>query len=357
MNLNTIALLLTDQCNFDCVYCYQKNGTQYLDPSRAFQAIDYFYEYLADGGSVSFSGGEPLLAFDLIEKCVEKIHKKKGRENKSINFAITTNGSLLDEDILDFLERNKFSFMLSFDGLQQDEARHSGSLKQIEAFLPQLLSSSNIKLTVNSVFSSDSCSYLSNSVAYILDAGVTDVRIAFSFHKPWSSAQLLVFKNEMALLRKSLSTFYESHGFIPVENFQISRKGIFNCYAGKDRLALAPDGKIWGCYLFSDYYKSKGNSDFFSYYCFGDVEKLQSTYQKKYFQLLPNYERLSSMYSCTNAPWCISCQDWFTCVICPLTIALSTSLEAKVPSWVCEINKTVAAEKKRLWQQIDRLCV
>ena len=50
---------------------------------------------------------------------------------------------------------------------------------------------------------------------------------------------------------------YEEYEKIPVQNFRQDGNGIFSCSAGKDRLALSQDGMIWGCYLFSDYFKDK----------------------------------------------------------------------------------------------------
>lgn len=64
--------------------------------------------------TLSFYGGEPLLAFELIKKCVNYIKEKYHQKN--VNYGLTTNGILLKDDILEFLVKEKFSILVSLDG-------------------------------------------------------------------------------------------------------------------------------------------------------------------------------------------------------------------------------------------------
>ncbi len=352
MELSSLTLLVTEQCNFNCSYCYQKRGESALAFKAISKFIDFSFPQLSQGGFINFSGGEPLLAFDMIIQTVKYVHKISVQHEKAVNFSITTNGWLLDKDILDFLERHKFSVMLSYDGLQHDSLCHQGSTQSIKALLPQLLSSSIRELSINSVYSPDTCGQLSQSVVYMLEAGIKNIRLAFSFLEPWSSAQLLHLKNELANLREFLSSHYDEYGTVPVENFRQSNKGIFTCSAGRDRLALASDGKIWGCYLFSDYFKDKEDSRWYSDYCFGDSEEFPDKSETLSPEIRSNYDRISHRYSSLNFRKCIGCPSGISCVICPMVIAFSNGFEGEIPSWMCDVTKTLAEEKEKLWQRL-----
>jgi uncharacterized protein len=352
VELRSLTVLLTDQCNFDCTYCYQQQGENYLDFSYIAVTLDFFFDCLEDGSTIDFSGGEPLLAFDLIEKTINYIGRKNSNENKPLRYSITTNGSLLDGSILNFLESHRFYVVLSYDGLNQETARHPGSRDQIEKMLPRLLSSPNIELNVNTVIPPSCSGDFYRSVVYMLDKGIQDINLAFSFHEPWSTAQLLHLKEELVELREVLGRYYKTHDLIPIENFREPSGGVFSCHAGQDRISLSQDGKIWGCYLYSDYFKGREDSPDYSKYCFGYPEEFFKNFDTFYEDKLSNYESISRKYRCTFSSMCRKCGEWLSCAVCPMDIAFSNSFEGKIPSWVCEINKMLAAERTEMWRQI-----
>ena len=80
------------------------------------KGIEYLIAHSRDSGriGISFYGGEPLLAFDLIQDCVE--YSKREAEGRRVDFHFTTNGTLLTEEKLPFLVENQFSILISLDG-------------------------------------------------------------------------------------------------------------------------------------------------------------------------------------------------------------------------------------------------
>lgn len=124
--LNDLILQVTQQCNLRCNYCvysgnyYNRTHTaQRMDFELAKKAID-FYLLRSDEApnlTLSFYGGEPLLEFDLIKKCVDYISKKKGEQ--TVKFPMTTNGTLLTEEKFEFLINNNFNIMISLDGTKE----------------------------------------------------------------------------------------------------------------------------------------------------------------------------------------------------------------------------------------------
>ena len=123
-NVNKMILQVTQKCNLKCNYCpYAWDGhmeRSHTDRSMSWEtaknAIDVLIENSVNSEelSLSFYGGEPLLEFGLIKKCVEYINEKV--KSKKVTFRMTTNGTMLNNEILDFIEKYPFDVFISLDG-------------------------------------------------------------------------------------------------------------------------------------------------------------------------------------------------------------------------------------------------
>lgn len=138
VNVTQICLELTQYCNLRCRYCiYRDNfplnrnhGNSIMKWDIAKRSIDYFTEITKsiyrtkNSFYLSFYGGEPLSNFALLKKCVEYIINIK-QQNNDIKFNITTNGTLLNEEIAYFLIKHDFDLLISLDGpsLEHDKNR------------------------------------------------------------------------------------------------------------------------------------------------------------------------------------------------------------------------------------------
>src|SRR5690554_3043280 len=122
--VSQLVLQVTQNCNFRCSYCAytQNSGNQRLHSSQrmnfdtAKKALGFLHEHSIDSPkiNIAFYGGEPLLEFELIKKTVYLAEKKFS--GKTITYNITTNGSLLTEEVLDFFSKHRISLMISVDG-------------------------------------------------------------------------------------------------------------------------------------------------------------------------------------------------------------------------------------------------
>ena len=121
--IRDVILQVTQNCNLRCGYCTYggnyKNRTHSLKTMNfelAKKAIDFGVERSQESSDfvVSFYGGEPLLAFNLIKKCVA--YAKENIQGKELHFNMTTNGTLLTTEIMDFLVENRFQLLISLDG-------------------------------------------------------------------------------------------------------------------------------------------------------------------------------------------------------------------------------------------------
>lgn len=128
-----IILQVTQNCNLRCGYCIY--GGNYINRSHtpkkmtfdmAKRAIDFgiAHSYESKTFTLSFYGGEPLLEFNLIKECVSYV--KDSVRGKPVAFTMTTNGTLLNDEIMEFLKDNKFLLLISLDG---DKNSHDANRK------------------------------------------------------------------------------------------------------------------------------------------------------------------------------------------------------------------------------------
>ncbi|MEQ8223329.1 MAG: nif11-like peptide radical SAM maturase, partial [Candidatus Eremiobacterota bacterium] len=120
-----MCLFLTQSCNLKCVYCYGEGG-EYgtggnMEEKTAFQAVDWMIEQSGKMKKVhtGFFGGEPFLRFPLMKSIVEYARKKTGDAGKKVDFHLTTNGTLLDDEKIAFIKENNINAMISFDGTKE----------------------------------------------------------------------------------------------------------------------------------------------------------------------------------------------------------------------------------------------
>jgi len=118
-----ITLQVTRQCNLRCKYCvysgsYDNRGHESTKMSfeTAKKGIDFLIENSKDNERIflAFYGGEPLIEFDLIKKCIE-YYEEKG-EGKEIHVTLTTNATLITEEIISYFEKHDVNILISLDG-------------------------------------------------------------------------------------------------------------------------------------------------------------------------------------------------------------------------------------------------
>lgn len=126
--LQQLILQVTQQCNLRCEYCaysgiYEGNRThsgKRMSFETAKKAIDFFFDHSVENPDITigFYGGEPLLEFELIEKCVA--YAKTKSEGKRVQFSMTTNGTLLTGKRADFVAKHHFGIGISLDGSKEE---------------------------------------------------------------------------------------------------------------------------------------------------------------------------------------------------------------------------------------------
>jgi uncharacterized protein len=221
MELSNLTFIVTDDCNFNCSYCMQKKEKKYMDQITIKTAMDFFYPFLkGDKIYISFYGGEPLLAYDKIEYAVQLLQEKNKTRNKNIEFSLTTNGSLITDEMLEFFNHHRFGLMLSFDGLAQDKGRKKGTIDQMVQVLKRIRAYPGIDFDINSVFTPATITALTESVRFMTGLDKSEMTVNFSTLEEWNPPDMDALRTELKRLSDFLLSYYQEKGTIPVKNFQ-----------------------------------------------------------------------------------------------------------------------------------------
>ncbi len=154
--LHALVMNITNQCNLACTYCYEFGADKiatpagkpkYMDIDTARASVDFLLAQSAERKSVhiTFFGGETLMNFRLLRDVVVYARERVAAEGRKVDFSLTTNATLLTDEIIEFLADNAIGVTVSMDGPAelQDKRRvyksGKGSYAVIEPKLRKLL--------------------------------------------------------------------------------------------------------------------------------------------------------------------------------------------------------------------------
>jgi uncharacterized protein len=362
MNFMQLALIVTDDCNFHCSYCPQRKEDIYMKHSTIKKAVDFFYPFLEEEAVITFYGGEPLLAFDSIRYAVSLLEEKEKKEGKKLRFNLTTNGSLITDEVLRFFNEHHFDVQLSFDGLTQDMSRKPGSLVPTRELARRMQGDDypDIIFSTHSVFSPETVSYLSDSLRSIIESGVENIGFSVARNTPWDDSALSVLEKEMAESTAFLVSYYHKTGRMPVKKFRqkpADTGGNFPlaCAAGRRFIAVTPAEDVWGCIAFHDCLKNREQNPDFHRYGFGKLDGFTENYKEIYPRIIDNYRILRQDYFFSENQHCSHCEEVNDCFVCPASSAYATSLVGKLAPWVCRLTKIQRKENKRYFEEMNKI--
>lgn len=263
--MRILQFLVTEDCNLNCVYCYEKHKSK-RSLSAQFIKEKIHTEMLQDNSyrelSIDFFGGEPLLEFDTIREVVEWFHQVKWPPSaKAYRFSVTTNGTLLDEQKKEWFSKysNVVTLCLSFDGVREAQNRNRSNsyddvIKHID-FFRKHWPSQPVKMTISQY----TINHVYDSVVHIHELGLP-VKADIVFENVWDSEEAK--KEALQIYAEQLDrlvSFYYENPELPrpgVVNRHIMgfyegrRRGTF-CGAGKHLKCWTADGQEYPCMRFS----------------------------------------------------------------------------------------------------------
>jgi hypothetical protein len=187
----------------------------------------------------------------------------------------------------------------------------------------------------------------------LINAGIQEISISFSNLPPWEDHALGLLRVELAKLEPILVDAHKKTGHIPVAGFRIGPgQGIMTCSAGADRMTLAADGTLWGCYMFPSICIDEKSSGESSRFCFGHLNSFKKDYLFMYPEIVSRYRNLSMSIAATSQIKCLECKELETCRICLVSAALSSGEIGTISDWTCEIQKIMYRSKKAFWLKL-----
>lgn len=237
--MKEIELVVTDDCNFKCNYCYVKQSKNYMSfgTMRSIFLTEYNFQPIC----FTFFGGEPLLNWDNIKRFIQSIRKI----DIFIELKLVTNGYLLTKEILRFCKEENVMISLSYDGIYSQRFRGQE--------LNHNLLTKHVK-HIHKIISRNNYANLIEDVESIFNLGYDYISIDFDKDAEWyyeqeSLAQVL---SDLMIWccdnpQKNIDLFYN---VIKLGNTS-SRK---SCGAGITKFAYNHDGKKFECskHIYSD---------------------------------------------------------------------------------------------------------
>ncbi len=274
--VKAMCLHAAHDCNLRCRYCFAGAGDYHsrnrcvlpVDTGKA--ALDWLVEKSGKriNLEVDFFGGEPLMNFKAVREIVAYGRELEKKHNKKFKFTTTTNGLLLTDEIIDFLNREMDNVVLSIDGRPEVHDRMrptpngSGSYAHIIPNALRLARSRNQqRYYVRGTFTANNIDFASD-VLHLADAGFEQLSIEPVVADPTCDYALKqedlprIFNEyeslgkEYVKRRKDGRWFNFFHFMIDLQGGPCLRKRLTGCGAGNEYVAVTPEGDIFPCHQF-----------------------------------------------------------------------------------------------------------
>ena len=273
--IKALCLHVAHTCNLNCAYCFASQGKYHGDRAvMSFEvgkrALDFLIEHSGSRRNleVDFFGGEPLMNFDVVKQLVayaRSIEKEKG---KNFRFTLTTNGMLIDDDVIDFANREMSNVVLSLDGRREIHDRYrvdyagNGSWEKVVPKFQKLVQAREGRnYYMRGTFTHANPDFL-NDIRQMLDLGFTELSmepVVFAPGDPEELTQedlpivLQQYEELAELMRKRDRegrpfTFY--HYMIDLTGGPCIYKRISGCGSGTEYMAVTPWGDLYPCHQF-----------------------------------------------------------------------------------------------------------
>lgn len=273
--VKAMCLNVAHDCNLRCEYCFAAKGDfggeRMLMPFEiGKKAVDFLLEKSGTRHNLEmdFFGGEPLMNFDVVKQVVAYARSKEKEYHKNFRFTITTNGLLLTDDKIEFINREMSNCVLSLDGRREvnDQLRvkvnGKGCYDQIVPQYQKLVANRGDKdYYARGTFTKYNLDF-TQDVLHMAELGFDQVSVEPVVSDPLLDYSIKeedlprVFEEYEALAKELIRRKKEGRGFnffhfmIDLNQGPCAIKRLRGCGCGNEYVAVTPDGEIYPCHQF-----------------------------------------------------------------------------------------------------------
>ena len=279
--VKALCLHIAHDCNLACRYCFAEEGEYHgrraiMSYEVGKKALDFL---VANSGNrtnleVDFFGGEPLMNWEVVKQLVAYGRSLEEEHHKKFRFTITTNGVLLNDEILEFVNKEMGNMVLSIDGRKEVHDRmrpHRGGQGSYDEIVPKFKKAAESRGQMNYYVRGTYTHYntdFAKDVLHLADLGFKQISVEpvvapetedYAIREedlPQLLAQYDELAEEMIKRRKEGNAFNFFHFMIDLEGGPCVAKRLSGCGSGTEYLAVTPWGDLYPCHQFV------GNEDF-----------------------------------------------------------------------------------------------
>ncbi len=273
--VKALCLHVAHTCNFSCEYCFASQGKYHGDRAlmsfdTGRQAMDFL---VANSGGhrnleVDFFGGEPLMNFAVVKQIADYARSLEQVHHKNFRFTLTTNGMNIDDEVIDFANRECHNVVLSLDGRKAVHDRFrktTGGKGTYDIIVPKFRrlveARGDREYYMRGTFTHNNPDFL-NDLLHMLDLGFTKLSMEpvvcppgdpFALTEadlPVIFAQYEKLAQEMIRRKKEGRPFTFYHYMIDLSGGPCIYKRISGCGSGTEYLAVTPWGELFPCHQF-----------------------------------------------------------------------------------------------------------
>ena len=273
--IKALCLHVAHTCNLNCSYCFASQGKYQGDRAiMSFEVGKRAFDFLIENSGtrrnleVDFFGGEPLMNWDVVKQLVAYARSIEKEHNKNFRFTLTTNGLLIDDEVIDFLNKEMSNVVLSLDGrrevhdLFRKDYAGNGSYDKIVPKFKKLVEARGGKdYYVRGTFTHNNVDF-TNDILHMADLGFTELSMEPVVCAPTDPCALTdedmpkifeqyeILAKEMLKRKKEGRPFTFYHYMLDLKNGPCIYKRITGCGSGTEYMAVTPWGELFPCHQF-----------------------------------------------------------------------------------------------------------